>query len=84
MCGASSIYGPVNSPVDDISSVSDASAICGDGDKPANLIAIRADVRGRGGGVGGGGGSADVLVAVAGSARRLRIFHNYPCEIAVL
>jgi len=82
MRGASSIYGPVNSPVDDISSVSDATAICGDGDKPANLIAIRADVRWGGGG--GGGGSADVPVAVAGSGRRLRIFHNYPCEIAVL
>lgn len=59
----------------DISSVS-GTAIP-DGDKPANLIAIRAGVKRR--------ESADILVRRRRRRRsRLRIFHNYPCEIAVL
>lgn len=70
------IYGPVRSLTRDISSMSGAAIA--DGDKPANLIAIRAGVRRR--------ESADVPVRRRRRrrSRRLRIFHNYPCEIAVL
>jgi len=70
------IYEPVCSPTRDISSVS-GMAIA-DSDKPVNLIAIRTGVKRR--------ESADVAVRRRRRRRdrRLRIFHNYPCEIAVL